>query len=126
MTGYNREKELQSIDRSELDVPDFRGNTALMWAIRRGDCNMASILIKAGSDVGKRNHRGLSPLLFAAGERSCLSCMQTLLAAGAEPTQNDNSCQGHRMAVQLDKRGLLAYWHDLKATSALAFSENSS
>ena len=30
------------------------------------------------------------------------------------------------MAVRLDKRGLLAYWHDLKATSALAFSENSS
>ena len=30
------------------------------------------------------------------------------------------------MAVQLDKRGLLAYWHDLKATSALAFGENSS
>ena len=44
MTGYDREKDLKSIDRSELDVPDFRGNTALMWAIRRGDCNVASIL----------------------------------------------------------------------------------
>ena len=47
--------------------------------------------------------------------------MQSIVLSTAE-----RACQGHCIMVQLDKRGLLAYWHDLKATSALAFDENSS
>ncbi|MES2624724.1 MAG: ankyrin repeat domain-containing protein [Pseudomonadota bacterium] len=84
-------------------VEQWTGQTALMWAAARNHPAMAEFLIESGADVQQRathfdwssqmtseprgQYRpsgGLTPLLYAA-RSGCLTCVQTMLEAGADP-----------------------------------------
>jgi ankyrin repeat protein len=83
-------------------VEQWRGQTALMWAVAQQQPAMVAELVKAGADVNARStvnnwdrqvtaepraiYRpagGLTPLLYAARE-GCVECARTLVEAGAE------------------------------------------
>jgi ankyrin repeat protein len=83
-------------------VEQWRGQTALMWAVAQKHPAMVAELVKAGADVNARStvnnwerqvtaepraiYRpagGLTPLLYAARE-GCVECAQTLVEAGAD------------------------------------------
>jgi ankyrin repeat protein len=83
-------------------VEQWRGQTALMWAVAQRQPAMAAELVKAGADVNARSKvndwerqvtaepraiyrpaGGLTPLLYAARE-GCVECARTLADAGAD------------------------------------------
>jgi ankyrin repeat protein len=83
-------------------VEQWRGQTALMWAVAQKQPAMVAELVKAGADVNARStvnnwerqvtaepraiYRpagGLTPLLYAARE-GCVECARTLVDAGAD------------------------------------------
>jgi ankyrin len=83
-------------------VEQWRGQTALMWAVAESQRAMVKTLVAAGADVGARStinnwqrqvtaepraiYRpagGLTPLLYAARE-GCIDCAKSLVDAGAD------------------------------------------
>src|SRR5262245_31052920 len=84
------------------DVEQWRGQTALMWAVAQSQPAMVAELVARGADVNARSivnnwerqvtaepraiYRpagGLTPLLYAARE-GCVECARTLVDAGAD------------------------------------------
>jgi ankyrin repeat protein len=74
----------------------WRGQTALMWAVAQKHPAVARRLIEAGADVQVRSKGGLSPLLFAvrAGD---IEASRLLLSAGANV--NDKAADGSSALV---------------------------
>jgi ankyrin repeat protein len=60
------------------------GTTALHWAVRSDQPDMASLLIRAGADVAAKNRYGITPLYLAAVNGSA-GMIRMLLDAGADP-----------------------------------------
>src|SRR5438477_79027 len=88
--------------RADVNAPEARGPTALMWAAAEGQPAMVKALVAAGADVNARStinnwqrqvtaepraiYRpagGLTPLLYAARE-GCVDCARYLAEAGAD------------------------------------------
>jgi ankyrin repeat protein len=65
-----------------VDHADTKGNTALLWAARRGEVGHVKALLKAGANFKSMNNVGSDPL-FAAVMNGRLECMKVLLSAGA-------------------------------------------
>ena len=51
--------------RVDVNVPQPDGTTALDWAVRQDDRDMADRLIKTGADVKAANRYGVTPLYLA-------------------------------------------------------------
>ncbi len=68
---------------AKVDDAEPDGTTALHWAARQDDVEVASLLIKSGANVNARNRYGVTPLQLAAinGNRAMVS---RLLDAGAD------------------------------------------
>jgi len=68
----------------DLGAADTDGSTALHWAVRHYDLDMANLLIRSGANVKSANRYGVTPLSLA-----CLSgnaaMIESLLKAGADP-----------------------------------------
>ena len=60
------------------------GTTALHWAVRLDDADMADILIRAGANVSAANRAGVRPLQLAAMNGSA-AMLDKLMKAGADP-----------------------------------------
>jgi len=60
------------------------GTTALHWAVRADDLEMARLLLTAGADVGAATREGVTPLQLAAVNGS-VPMTEVLLEAGANP-----------------------------------------
>lgn len=74
--------------RSEVDEIDTTGNTALSWAVMRGDYNTVESLLLCGSDPGHSNSEGQTPLHIAVS--GCdIACVQLLLVAKADINARD-------------------------------------
>ncbi len=69
--------------KADVNAPQADGTTALHWAARWDDSDMASLLIRAGAKVQAANGDGATPL-FLATENGSAAMIETLLKAGAD------------------------------------------
>ncbi len=69
---------------ADVNAPQPDGTTALHWAARWNDLEMAGLLIQAGADAHAANRDGATPL-FLAAENGSAPMIERLLAAGADP-----------------------------------------
>jgi len=68
---------------ADVKAPEPDGTTALHWAAREDDLEMAGRLIQAGADVKAANRYGVTPLYLACLNGSA-PMIEKLLAAGAD------------------------------------------
>jgi ankyrin len=70
--------------KADVNAPQVDGTTALHWAARADDLDLAEILISAGAKVSIANREGVTALQLAAINGSA-AMLQKLLKAGADP-----------------------------------------
>jgi ankyrin repeat protein len=78
-----RVQELIS-QRADVNAPQPDGMTALHWAARRDDAEMARLLIGAGANVKAADRYGITPLTLAA-TRGSARMLEILIQGGADP-----------------------------------------
>ena len=69
---------------TDANAPEADGTTALHWAARLNDLEMAARLIRAGANVKVANRYGVTPLYLACVNGRA-AMIETLLKAGADP-----------------------------------------
>jgi ankyrin repeat protein len=62
------------------------GTTALHWAVRADDLELAGLLIRAGANPSAANREGATPMLLASMNGSA-EMLEALLQAGADPNR---------------------------------------
>ena len=79
-------QDLKALLRQNVDVnvPQADGTTALHWAARWDDLEMAGILVRSGAKPQAANRDGATPMFLAAVNGSA-SMIDLLLKAGADP-----------------------------------------
>ncbi|KAL9112793.1 MAG: hypothetical protein Q9187_007725, partial [Circinaria calcarea] len=109
LISRNLEEEL-AICRSDIDRIDSEGNTALLWAARRGDSTTVDLLLRANANPNLVNRLDVSPLIHAA-RRSDPTCVKLLLKAGADPNQVDDQDYNalHYAAEYQNSREMIEY-----------------
>jgi ankyrin repeat protein len=70
--------------KTDVNVTEGDGATALHWAAYRDDLESADLLLKAGAKVNAANDLGATPL-WAASQNGSASMVKRLLDAGANP-----------------------------------------
>jgi ankyrin len=70
--------------KADVNTPQVDGTTALHWAVRSDDLDLAETLIAAGANVSAANREGVTALQLAAINGSA-PMLQKLLKAGADP-----------------------------------------
>jgi ankyrin repeat protein len=70
--------------KADVNAPQPDGTTALHWAARWDDIQLASVLIKAGADPRTANRTGATPMFLAAQNGSAMM-IELLLKAGVDP-----------------------------------------
>jgi ankyrin repeat protein len=70
--------------KADVNAAQVDGTTALHWAVRADDLELADLLIAAGANVAVTNREGVTPLQLAAINGSG-PMLQKLLKAGADP-----------------------------------------
>jgi uncharacterized protein len=70
--------------RVDVDTPQVDGMTALHWAARHDDREIADLLVRAGANVKVANRYGMTPLSLACTNGSS-AIVELLLKAGADP-----------------------------------------
>src|ERR1700732_1229472 len=51
--------------KANVNTPQIDGTTALDWAVRANDLEMARLLIQGGANVSAANRAGATPMLLA-------------------------------------------------------------
>lgn len=77
-------QSVRSLVQQKVDVnaPQADGTTALHWAARWDDLEMAGVLIRAGANVKAANRAGATPM-FLAAQNGSAAMIETLLKSGA-------------------------------------------
>ena len=70
--------------KANVNTPQVDGTTALHWAVRLDDVDMADTLLRAGANVSAANREGVRPLQLAAMNGSA-TMLDKLMKAGADP-----------------------------------------
>src|SRR5262245_50587097 len=70
--------------KADVNAPQPDGSTALQWAARWDDMQLAAALIKAGADPRNANRVGASPMFLAAQNGSAMM-IELLLRSGVDP-----------------------------------------
>jgi ankyrin repeat protein len=70
--------------KTNVNVSEADGTTALHWAVRADDQELVRLLLRAGADARAPNRYGVTPLQLAAINGS-VTTAQALLDAGANP-----------------------------------------
>ena len=76
-------------------MQDNRGDTALTWAARKGNLEIAEALVDAGADLDLQNKKGDTALILAAirGDKTAVSM---LLKSGADTEIRNGNGQSAR------------------------------
>src|SRR6266702_2427304 len=69
--------------KANVNAPQADGTTALHWAARWDDLDMAAVLIQAGANSQAANRTGATPMFLAAVNGSA-TMIERLLKAGAD------------------------------------------
>lgn len=69
--------------KADVNAPEADGTTALEWAARQDDLDMADRLIRAGADAKAANRYGVTPLSLASVNGNA-AMIEKLLKAGAD------------------------------------------
>jgi uncharacterized protein len=103
----------------DVNAPEADGTTALHWAARQDDREMAELLIKAGANVKAANRYGVTPLYLACVNGSA-PMITRLLDAGADA--NSATTEGETALMTVARSGnvdaakvLLAHGADVNA-----------
>jgi ankyrin repeat protein len=70
--------------KADVNAPQADGTTALHWAARWDDLEMAGALIRAGANAQAANRAGATPM-FLATMNGSPAMIETLLKAGVDP-----------------------------------------
>jgi ankyrin repeat protein len=70
--------------KADVNAPQSDGATALHWAVRADDLDMAELLIRAGANVKAANRLGVTPLSLACINGNA-AMIEKLLKAGVDP-----------------------------------------
>ena len=70
--------------KADVNAPQIDGTTALHWAVRADDGEMADVLIRAGANASAANREGVTPVQLAAMNGSAAMLVR-LIKAGANP-----------------------------------------
>ncbi len=70
--------------KADVNAPQADGATALHWAVRANDLELADILLRAGARINAANAEGATPMFLAALNGSS-PMIERLLQAGADP-----------------------------------------
>jgi len=70
--------------KADVNAPQADGATALHWAVRGEDLELADMLLRAGAHVAAANEEGATPLSLAALNGSA-PMLERLMQAGADP-----------------------------------------
>ncbi len=70
--------------KADVNAPQIDGTTALHWAVRSDDLEIADLLIRAGANVSAANREGATPLQLAALNGNA-AMIEKLIKAGANP-----------------------------------------
>src|SRR5215471_15084439 len=68
--------------KTDVNVPQVDGTTALHWAVEADDVELADLLIRAGANVAAANREGVTPIQLAALNGSA-AILEKLIKAGA-------------------------------------------
>src|SRR5436309_14900034 len=85
--AMNRNRDaVKALLQKKVDVnaPQLDGTTALHWAVRADDLEIADLLIRAGANVAAVNREGVIPMQLAALNGSA-AMIEKLIKAGADP-----------------------------------------
>lgn len=80
---------LTLLRETDANAAEADGTTALHWASRNDDLELAASLVEAGADPRARNRYGVTPLYLAAVNGST-PMIELLLDAGADPNETGN------------------------------------
>jgi uncharacterized protein len=72
------------LQKADVNAAQTDGTTALHWAVRLDDLEMADLLIRAGANVKATNRLGVTPLSLACINGNA-AMIEKLLKAGADP-----------------------------------------
>lgn len=75
--------------KADPNSAELDGTTALHWAVRNNDLDLATRLLAAGADAKAANRYGITPLYLAAQNGSA-EMIAKLLDAGADPNSTIN------------------------------------
>jgi len=86
----------------DVNAPEADGTTALHWAVRSDDLDLADRLIKAGANVKTANRYGITPLNLA-GVNGSAPMIEKLLKAGADA--NEVTTEGETALMTVARTG---------------------
>jgi ankyrin repeat protein len=89
-------------DKSDVGVTEPDGTTALHWAARYDDLELAARLINAGANPKARNRYGVTPLYLAAQNGSA-KMLKLLLESGADANELGN--EGETVLMTASRTG---------------------
>src|SRR5579863_9355943 len=70
--------------KADVNAPQVDGATALHWAVRGNDLELADMLLRAGARVAAANEEGATPMFLAALSGNA-PMIERLIQAGADP-----------------------------------------
>jgi ankyrin repeat protein len=101
--------------RVDVNAKEPDGTTALHWAVRADDLDLADRLLKAGANVKSANRYGITPLHLAS-ENGSAPMIERLLKAGA--SANEVTTEGETALMTVARTGNVAAAKVLLANGA--------